>query len=276
MGDVKVVVRFRPQQERELLKGGAPICKFDTTGKTVSMNGTRKAAFTFDRVFDTKTSQDMIYDYTAKPIVEDVLKGYNGTIFAYGQTSSGKTFTMEGPDIDGEHRGVIPRIVENIFSYIDIAPESFEFTVRMSYFEIYMEKIRDLLCDGNDNLQIHENRERGVYVRHATELYMQSPEEIMDVMRGGAERRSTANTNMNDLSSRSHAVVQLEVTQTDVEKGGCKTGKLYLVDLAGSEKVWFGHTYTPRIGVRIDTIYVSIALGTHATMYSVCSCCDTK
>eukprot|EP00041_Stephanoeca_diplocostata_P025141 m.651651 g.651651 ORF g.651651 m.651651 type:complete len:947 (+) comp22679_c0_seq3:196-3036(+) len=237
MGDVKVVVRFRPQQERELLKGGLPVCKFDSSGKTVSMNGTKKAAFTFDRVFNMDTTQEMIYEYAAKPIVEDVLKGYNGTIFAYGQTSSGKTFTMEGPDIAGPDRGVIPRIVENIFSYIEIAPESFEFTVRISYFEIYMEKIRDLLCDGNDNLQIHENRERGVYIRHATELYMQSPEEVLEVMRAGAERRSTAGTNMNERSSRSHAVVLLELTQNDVEKGGSKTGKLYLVDLAGSEKV---------------------------------------
>lgn len=94
----------------------------------------------------------------------DVLKGYNGTIFAYGQTSSGKTFTMEvresllsqglsfltlhaqGPNVDGPERGIIPRIVQNVFYYIDLAPEALEFTVRVSYFEIYMERIRDLLC----------------------------------------------------------------------------------------------------------------------------------
>jgi kinesin family protein 5 len=131
-------------------------------------------------------------------------------------------------------RGIIPRIVYNIFQYIEMAPESLEFTVRVSYFEIYMERIRDLLCgtdlpldgtsspppmslpplmspllvakqsspllsnfaftEGNDNLQIHENRERGVYVRHATELYMQDPDDVMDVMRAGAERRSVAST----------------------------------------------------------------------------------
>eukprot|EP00037_Helgoeca_nana_P017451 m.165472 g.165472 ORF g.165472 m.165472 type:complete len:975 (-) comp23999_c0_seq3:258-3182(-) len=236
-GDVKVVVRFRPQQQRELRQGGGEVAQYDSTGRGVSMNGVRRAAFTFDRVFRPGSTQAEVYDYAAKPVVEDVLKGYNGTIFAYGQTSSGKTHTMAGPDIGGEERGIIPRIIDNIFSYIEIAPESFEFTVRMSYFEIYMEKIRDLLCEGSQNLQIHESRERGVYVRHATELYMQSPEEVLDVLDAGSLRRSVTETNMNDQSSRSHAVVLLELTQADTEKGGCKTGKLYLVDLAGSEKV---------------------------------------
>mmetsp|Transcript_8177 Transcript_8177/g.20892 ORF Transcript_8177/g.20892 Transcript_8177/m.20892 type:complete len:949 (-) Transcript_8177:2830-5676(-) len=236
-GDVKVVVRFRPQQTRELRQGGGEITKFDALGRGVQMNGQRKCTFTFDRVFNPSSTQEDVYNYAAKPVVEDVLKGYNGTIFAYGQTSSGKTHTMQGPDIGGESRGIIPRIVDDIFGFIEIAPESFEFTVRMSYFEIYMEKIRDLLCDGNANLQIHENRERGVYVRHATELYMQSPEEVLDVLDAGQLRRKVTETNMNDQSSRSHAVVLLELTQQDTEKGGCKTGKLYLVDLAGSEKV---------------------------------------
>lgn len=237
MSSVRVVCRFRPQLENELFQGGVNIAVFDGSGKNVTIDGQRKATFTFDRVFNHESTQEEVYDFSAKPIVEDVLKGYNGTIFAYGQTSSGKTFTMEGPDIDGPDRGLIPRIVFNIFQYIEYAPETLEFTVRVSYFEIYMEKIRDLLCDGNDNLQIHENRERGVYVRHATELYMQGPEEVMEVMRAGAERRSVASTNMNDISSRSHSVFLMEITQKDTIKGGVKTGKLYLVDLAGSEKV---------------------------------------
>lgn len=213
------------------------ISSFDSSGKSVTIDGQRKAAFTFDRVFGPDSIQEELYNYAAKPVVEDVLKGYNGTIFAYGQTSSGKTHTMEGPDIDGPDRGIIPRIVQNIFQYIELAPVTLEFTVRVTYFEIYMEKIRDLLCDGNDNLQIHENRERGVYVRHATELFMQDTEEVMEVMRSGAMRRSVASTNMNDISSRSHSVFLMDVTQKDTVKGGVKSGHLYLVDLAGSEKV---------------------------------------
>lgn len=236
-GNVRVVVRFRPQSEAEIMNGGLMITSFEGTGKSVTVDGQRKAAFTFDRVFDPESRQEEIYNYAAKPVVEDVLKGYNGTIFAYGQTSSGKTHTMEGPDMDGNDRGIIPRIVQNIFQYIELAPDTLEFTVRVSYFEIYMERIRDLLCDGNDNLQIHENRERGVYVRHATELFMQDTEEVMEVMRSGALRRSVASTNMNDISSRSHSVFVMEITQKDTIKGGVKSGRLYLVDLAGSEKV---------------------------------------
>ncbi|EGD74443.1 hypothetical protein PTSG_12363 [Salpingoeca rosetta] len=237
-GNVRVVCRFRPQLSNETSRGGVNISTVDPSGSTVSIDGQRQAQFTFDRVFDGDSSQDDVYEYAARPIVEDVLKGYNGTIFAYGQTSSGKTHTMEGPSIDDPaSRGIIPRIVENIFQYIDMAPETLEFTVRVSYFEIYMERISDLLCDGNDNLQIHENRERGVYVRHATELYMQDPEDVMDVMRAGAERRSVASTNMNDISSRSHSVFLMEISQKDTVRGGMKTGKLFLVDLAGSEKV---------------------------------------
>eukprot|EP00054_Salpingoeca_dolichothecata_P014791 m.84027 g.84027 ORF g.84027 m.84027 type:complete len:952 (+) comp21167_c0_seq1:84-2939(+) len=242
MGDragtgVKVVIRFRPQNNNENSHGGRVIARFDPSGKSMSMAGSKPAAFTFDKVFDTNTTQQEVYNYTARPIVEDVLQGYNGTIFAYGQTSSGKTHTMEGPSIDGPNKGVIPRIVFNIFEYIEAAPEHLEFTVRVSYFEIYMEKIKDLLCDGSDNLQVHENPDRGVYVRHATELFMQSPEEVLEVMRSGAQRRSVASTNMNDQSSRSHSVFLMEIGQRDVIKGGVKTGKLYLVDLAGSEKV---------------------------------------
>eukprot|EP00049_Salpingoeca_infusionum_P023452 m.12185 g.12185 ORF g.12185 m.12185 type:complete len:965 (+) comp5809_c0_seq1:393-3287(+) len=237
-GNVKVCCRFRPQLPNELAKGGAPICHFDSTGTAVAISGTRKAQFKFDRVFEPESTQGDVYDYAAKPIVEDVLKGYNGTIFAYGQTSSGKTHTMEGRSVvDPAERGIIPRIVHNIFGYIDLAPETLEFTVKVSYFEIYMERVRDLLADGKDNLQIHENRERGVYVRHATELYMQDPEDVMDVMSAGAERRSVATTNMNDHSSRSHSVFLMEISQKDTVKGGMKTGKLFLVDLAGSEKV---------------------------------------
>ena len=121
-------------------------------------------------------------------LLKDVLKGYNGTIFAYGQTSSGKTHTMEGPDIHSEMRGVIPRVVENIFKYIEIAPNTIEFSIKISFVEIYLERIRDLLCEGGNNLQINENREKGVYIRHATELYMQSSDELLDVISQGNKR----------------------------------------------------------------------------------------
>eukprot|EP00042_Codosiga_hollandica_P052134 m.656332 g.656332 ORF g.656332 m.656332 type:complete len:728 (-) comp58428_c0_seq1:94-2277(-) len=233
--NVKVVARVRPPNLAEL--NTQIVASTDRDGKTITIEGQRKAVFTFDRVFAMDSTQEDVYQYTARSIVEDVLKGYNGTIFAYGQTSSGKTFTMEGPTGQGPLRGIIPRIVEDIFAFIHMAPEFVQFTVKVSYIEIYMERIRDLLCDGNTNLQIHENKERGIYVRHATELFVQNAEAVMEVFRSGAERRAVAATNMNDYSSRSHSVFLLEIAQKDTVHGGSKSGKLHLVDLAGSEKV---------------------------------------
>lgn len=105
-----------------------------------------KINYNFDTVFDPKSKQEDVYDCAVKPIVESVLEGFNGSIMAYGQTSSGKTHTMLGPDIDDEvNKGIIPRMVEGIFEKIEGAPEDIEFTVKVSFIEIYMEKIKDLL-----------------------------------------------------------------------------------------------------------------------------------
>ncbi|EIE88029.1 kinesin heavy chain [Rhizopus delemar RA 99-880] len=142
----------------------------------------------------------------------NVTAGYNGTVFAYGQTGSGKTFTMMGADIDDENtKGIIPRIVEQIFTSIMAAPSNLEFTVKVSYMEIYMEKVRDLL-----------NR---------------SQDDVYEVMRNGSANRVVSATNMNAESSRSHSIVVVTITQKNVDTGAAKSGKLYLVDLAGSEKV---------------------------------------
>ena len=120
--------------------------------------------FVFDRVFQLDAQQEDIYSTAALPIVESVLEGFNGTILAYGQTSSGKTHTMQGVDInDPKTKGIIPRIVTHIFNQIDEASEDIEFTVKVSMIEIYMERIRDLLDPRKINLQVHENREKGVY-----------------------------------------------------------------------------------------------------------------
>lgn len=111
------------------------------------------------------TDQVQMFETAALPIVECVLEGFNGTIFAYGQTSSGKTHTMQGVDInDPVTKGIIPRIVEHIFSVIDEASEDIEFTVKVSMIEIYMERVKDLLDPKKINLQVHEDKERGVFI----------------------------------------------------------------------------------------------------------------
>lgn len=167
-----------------------------------------------------------------------MIDGYNGTVFAYGQTGSGKTFTMMGADIESpELRGVIPRIVEQIFESIIASPSTMEYTVKVSYMEIYMERIRDLLQPQNDNLPIHEEKNRGVYVKGLLEVYVSSIPEVMEVMRRGGNSRAVAYTNMNAESSRSHSIFVITVNQKNLENGSARSGRLFLVDLAGSEKV---------------------------------------
>ena len=179
-----------------------------------------------------------VFDYSIRSTVDDVLAGYNGTVFAYGQTGSGKTYTMMGADIgDGSSKGIIPRIVEQIFDSIMRSDGSIEFTVKVSYMEIYMEKIRDLLVPQNDNLPIHEDKQRGVYVKGLHEFYVGSVGEVYQVLERGGQSRTVAATNMNQESSRSHSIFVIEVTQKNVETGSARSGRLFLVDLAGSEKI---------------------------------------
>ncbi|KAJ8314002.1 hypothetical protein KUTeg_008563 [Tegillarca granosa] len=167
----------------------------------------------------------------------NVLGGYNGTIFAYGQTSSGKTHTMEGVLGDEKMQGIIPRIVQDIFNYIYGMDENLEFHIKVSYFEIYMDKIRDLLDISKTNLSVHEDKNRVPYVKGATERFVSSPEEVMEAIDEGKSNRHVAVTNMNEHSSRSHSVFLISVKQEHLENQKKLHGKLYLVDLAGSEKV---------------------------------------
>ncbi|KAI4100893.1 MAG: hypothetical protein L6R37_005208 [Teloschistes peruensis] len=233
-----VVARFRPPNKAEIASGGETIVDFETED-TCSINSREAAgAFTFDRVFDTRSRQTDVFDFSIRSTVDDILNGYNGTVFAYGQTGAGKSYTMMGADIDDEEqRGIIPRIVEQMFTSILRSPGNIEYTVRVSYMEIYMEKIRDLLVPQNDNLPIHEEKSRGVYVKGLLEIYVSSVQEVYEVMRRGGAARATAATNMNQESSRSHSIFVITITQKNVETGSAKSGQLFLVDLAGSEKV---------------------------------------
>ncbi|RYP30379.1 hypothetical protein DL767_006287 [Monosporascus sp. MG133] len=235
---IKVVARFRPQNKVELASGGQPIVNFQGDDTCTINSAEATGTFTFDRVFDMSGRQVDIFDYSIKPTVDDILNGYNGTVFAYGQTGAGKSYTMMGTSIeDDEGKGVTPRIIEQIFSSIMSSPPTIEYTVRVSYMEIYMERIRDLLAPQNDNLPVHEERNRGVYVKGLLEIYVSSVEEVFEVMKRGGNARAVAATNMNQESSRSHSIFVITVTQKNLETGSSKSGQLFLVDLAGSEKV---------------------------------------
>ncbi|KAL7890758.1 hypothetical protein AOLI_G00002340 [Acnodon oligacanthus] len=230
---VRVVCRFRPLNESEISRGDKYVPRFRGED-TVVIAG---KPYVFDRVIPPNSTQEQVYESCAKDIVRDVLSGYNGTIFTYGQTSSGKTHTMEGKLHDPQLMGIIPRIAHDIFDHIYSIEENLEFHIKVSYFEIYLEKIRDLLDVSKTNLAVHEDKNRVPYVKGCTERFVSSPEEMMDVIEEGKSNRHVAVTNMNEHSSRSHSIFLINIKQEHLDTEHKLAGKLYLVDLAGSEKV---------------------------------------
>ena len=232
--NIKVVCRFRPliDIELEFSSENKEIYLFPSEDTVLTSQG---ESFTFDKVFSTKTEQQEIFDFIGKPIIEDVLTGYNGTVIAYGQTGAGKSYTMMGLDIYNDaNKGLIPRAINLIFEYVEKA-ETEEFTFKCSMLEIYKEKLKDL-CGNNSELKIKENKSKGIYVEGLTEIYVVSEEEMLEVLSLGERNRTVASTKMNSVSSRSHQLFILEVKQklsNDTEKKGI----LNLVDLAGSEKI---------------------------------------
>lgn len=247
--NIKVVCRFRPMNRMERDAHSDECIHIDESLTTVRLHGADAATttaaagperdgFSFDRVFPATSAQVEIFDFGVKGIVQDVMMGFNGTLFCYGQTGSGKTFTMMGADIeDPELKGLVPRITQQIFASIAASDANVEYTVKVSYMEIYMERIRDLLAPANDNLSIHEDKTRGVYVKGLTDVYVGTEAEVYAVMKAGGKARAISATNMNAESSRSHSIFVVGIHQRNVDTGSQKSGNLYLVDLAGSEKV---------------------------------------
>ncbi|GMH98062.1 hypothetical protein TrVE_jg12664 [Triparma verrucosa] len=270
----KVVIRTRPPLARELHNDNPFVntVRVDPGGKSItvcedlskvdeSVEMGRKTTvahahtFTFDYVYDQSATQRHVYETTARPIVDCSLSGYNATIFAYGQTGTGKTYTMEGFTMGNqqggavEDRGIIPRAIEQIFGHIQShASPTQRYLVRASYLQIYNETICDLLKPERKNLTIREDKKRGVFVESLSEWVVRSPAEIYGLMERGGAVRATGSTKMNEISSRSHAVfiIIVEQSRTEVEeeqknmqrvKQSFKVGKLNLVDLAGSERV---------------------------------------
>mmetsp|Transcript_7327 Transcript_7327/g.12302 ORF Transcript_7327/g.12302 Transcript_7327/m.12302 type:complete len:883 (-) Transcript_7327:214-2862(-) len=237
--NVKVVCRIRPETKQEVERQGTTCVKHNNTSVEVTLDeGTN--SFSFDQIFGPDSQQQQVFDYCAVPLINDVLQGYNATIFAYGQTSSGKTYTMEGTDIrDETYKGIIPRAIQALFAGVSEADENIEFCFKASYVEIYCEKVRDLLDNHRikTNLAVREDKIKGIYISGVTEEYVTSEDELLNIMAAGAVNRAVAATGMNEGSSRSHSVFSITVSQRDVSRATSKSGKLVLVDLAGSETV---------------------------------------
>uniref|UniRef100_A0A4W5PV28 Kinesin-like protein n=1 Tax=Hucho hucho TaxID=62062 RepID=A0A4W5PV28_9TELE len=241
---VKVVVRCRPFNRREETMDNDNILEVNTKLGQITLRNPRASpeelmkSFTFDAVYDSESKQSDIYDDTVRPLVDSVLQGFNGTILAYGQTGTGKTFTMLGMPTDNE-RGIIPNSFNHIFTQISRSQNQ-QYLVRASYLEIYQEEVRDLLCkDNNKKLDLKENPDSGVYVKDLSSVVSKNVMEIEHVMNIGDQSRSVGFTNMNERSSRSHAIFMITVECSEKGADGedhIRVGKLNMVDLAGSER----------------------------------------
>ncbi|XP_047413189.1 kinesin-like protein KIF13A isoform X2 [Sciurus carolinensis] len=254
---VKVAVRVRPMNRRELELNTKCVVEMEGNQTVLhpppsnTKQGERKPpkVFAFDYCFwsmdESNTSkyagQEVVFKCLGEGILEKAFQGYNACIFAYGQTGSGKSFSMMG---HAEQLGLIPRLCCALFKRISLEQnESHTFKVEVSYMEIYNEKVRDLLDPkgSRQSLKVREHKVLGPYVDGLSQLAVTSFEDIESLMSEGNKSRTVAATNMNEESSRSHAVFNIVITQTlyDLQSGnsGEKVSKVSLVDLAGSERV---------------------------------------
>lgn len=218
----------------------------------IAYRGREGGDYIYDNVFGTYDDNAKVYDAAAKRLVRRVMEGYHGTVFAYGMTGTGKTFSMQGTM---SSPGVIPLAITDIFSYIRETPQR-EFLLRVSYLEIYNEKINDLLAPAatagqQEEIKLREDSRRGVYATPLREEIVQSPTQLLRVIHRGDMARRTSSTQWNARSSRSHAVVQIVVESRERVGGpntlpenkrvamlpsGVRVSTLSLIDLAGSEK----------------------------------------
>ncbi|KAI5226055.1 Centromere-Associated Protein E [Manis pentadactyla] len=235
---VAVCVRVRPLNSREEALGEDTQAYWKTDNNAIyQVDGSK--SFSFDRVFHSNETTKNVYEEIAVPIIDSAIQGYNGTIFAYGQTASGKTYTMMGSE---DYLGVIPRAIHDIFQKIKKFPDR-EFLLRVSYMEIYNETITDLLCDTQKMkpLIIREDFNRNVYVADLTEEVVYTSEMVLKWITKGEKNRHYGITKMNQRSSRSHTIFRMilesrEKGEPSNCEGSVKVSHLNLVDLAGSER----------------------------------------
>ncbi|XP_045538149.1 kinesin-like protein Klp61F [Papilio machaon] len=250
--NIQVFVRLRPlnQRERDIRSLGVVEV---VNGREVVVRQSQQTAhtkrFTFDRAFGPNTKQVEVYQEVVSPLIEEVLAGYNCTVFAYGQTGTGKTHTMVGENTGNETTwqddplaGIIPRALSQLFDELRLT--NTEYTVRVSYLELYNEELFDLLSTSEDNskLRIYEDvtRKGSNIVNGLEEITVYNKNEVYKIMAQGQERKRVASTLMNAQSSRSHTVFTIVIHMKENSPEGeelVKIGKLNLVDLAGSENI---------------------------------------
>lgn len=244
--NVRVVCRIRPMNDKEKKAGATPAATASTERKEVAVvrilaGGTRqvRSTFHFDDVLTSFSTQEDVFRATLQPLVGQVLAGYETTAFAYGQTGTGKTYTMEGQLDSVEGRGLVPRTASAVLEALATS-EFTESSVTVSYLEIYNEELSDLLAcsDRHQKLDLKDvGGGRGVCCQGLSEVEVHSMEDILEVVRRAQEKRRVAETRVNARSSRSHSIFTMKVKCQRAVAGGEleNQGKLHLVDLAGSE-----------------------------------------
>ncbi|XP_059118796.1 kinesin-like protein KIF27 isoform X3 [Peromyscus eremicus] len=246
---VKVAVRIRPLLCKEVLHNHQ-VCVRDIPNTQQIIIG-RDRVFTFDFVFGKNSTQDEVYNICIKPLVLSLIEGYNATVFAYGQTGSGKTYTIGGGHVasvvEGQ-KGIIPRAIQEIFQSISENP-SIDFKIKVSYIEVYKEDLRDLLEleTSMKDLHIREDDKGNTVIVGAKECQVESVDEVMSLLEVGNAARHTSTTQMNEHSSRSHAIFTISICQVEKNTEAAEDGewyshrhivsKFHFVDLAGSERV---------------------------------------
>ena len=203
----------------------------DSSVNNKKTNQIKEQQFFFDYVFDKNSSQQTIYEYTTKNLLSGILDGFNATVFAYGATGAGKTYTMLGTS---KEKGIMPRSISELFKLLS-SYKNKEFKMIVAYIEIYNENIRDLLGDGNV-IDITEDPGKGVILIGAKEIEVDNTENFYELLSIGNNKRTTGSTNNNEYSSRSHAVLRINLDSIDKNSNEIISGKFILVDLAGSEK----------------------------------------
>ncbi|KAJ1430698.1 Translation initiation factor aIF-2, bacterial-like [Sesbania bispinosa] len=241
-GNIRVFCRCRPLNADEIKAGATMALDFDSDKDgelTVLSNGVPRKTFKFDAVFGPQAEQADIFEDTA-PFATSVLDGYNVCIFAYGQTGTGKTFTMEGTE---EARGVNFRTLEKMFDIIKERQTLYRYDISVSVLEVYNEQIRDLLVSGNQpgmaarRLEIRQAGEGMHHIPGLVEAHVNNMTEVWEVLQTGSNARAVSSTNANEHSSRSHCIHCVMVKGENLLNGEHTRSKLWLVDLAGSERV---------------------------------------
>ncbi|KAM0466893.1 hypothetical protein ACHAPV_000403 [Trichoderma viride] len=252
--NINVVVRCRGRSQREVKENSAVVVNSDgVKGQMIELsmgaNALSNKTYSFDRVFSPAADQAMVFDDTVKPILEEMLAGYNCTIFAYGQTGTGKTYTMSGDMSDtlgmlSDEAGIIPRVLQQLFNKLEV--DGTDSCVKCSFIELYNEELRDLLStDEGAKLKIYDDASRKGHattlVQGMEEKHIKNAAEGIKVLQEGSLKRQVAATKCNDLSSRGHTIFTITAYVKKTNDQGAEelvsAGKLNLVDLAGSENI---------------------------------------